>query len=87
MGCPDPLTPPHPVAQPLPYHPFMLHSLCLFGCVTVTSVHSVVGPALTFRVRPNSQNLTAAEVADKAGKCVWEALVLFRHSLMMQSLH
>ncbi|KAL7826150.1 hypothetical protein SRHO_G00338880 [Serrasalmus rhombeus] len=27
---------------------------------------SVVGPALTFRVRPNSQNLTAAEVADKA---------------------
>ncbi|XP_066520203.1 receptor-type tyrosine-protein phosphatase-like N isoform X2 [Hoplias malabaricus] len=27
---------------------------------------SVVGPALTFRVRPNSQNLTATEVAEKA---------------------
>uniref|UniRef100_A0A3B1IT93 Protein tyrosine phosphatase receptor type N n=1 Tax=Astyanax mexicanus TaxID=7994 RepID=A0A3B1IT93_ASTMX len=27
---------------------------------------SVVGPALTFRVRPNSKNLTAAAVADKA---------------------
>ncbi|KAM9334309.1 receptor-type tyrosine-protein phosphatase-like N [Symphorus nematophorus] len=27
---------------------------------------SVVGPAVTFRIRPNSKNLTAADVADKA---------------------
>uniref|UniRef100_A0A7N8X7K4 Protein tyrosine phosphatase receptor type Nb n=1 Tax=Mastacembelus armatus TaxID=205130 RepID=A0A7N8X7K4_9TELE len=28
---------------------------------------SVVGPAVSFRIRPNSQNLTAADVAQKAG--------------------
>uniref|UniRef100_A0A672IR46 Protein tyrosine phosphatase receptor type Nb n=1 Tax=Salarias fasciatus TaxID=181472 RepID=A0A672IR46_SALFA len=28
---------------------------------------SVVGPAITFRIRPNSKNLTAGDVADKAG--------------------
>lgn len=28
---------------------------------------SVVGPAITFRIRPNAKNLTAADVADKAG--------------------
>lgn len=29
---------------------------------------SVVGPAVTFRVRPNSKNLTSGDVAAKAGK-------------------
>lgn len=27
----------------------------------------MVGPAITFRIRPNAKNLTAADVADKAG--------------------
>lgn len=29
---------------------------------------SVVGPAVNFRIRPNSKNLTAGDVAQKAGK-------------------
>lgn len=33
-------------------------------CVCVASV---VGPALTFRIRQNEHNMTAAEVAAKAG--------------------
>lgn len=35
--------------------------LCFLLC-------SVVGPAITFRIRPNSKNLTAGDVAEKAGK-------------------
>lgn len=31
-------------------------------------VSSVVGPALTFRIRQNERNMTAAEVAAKAGE-------------------
>lgn len=31
-------------------------------------VSSVVGPALTFRIRQNEHNMTAAEVAAKAGE-------------------
>lgn len=34
--------------------------MCVFLC-------SVVGSALTFRITPNSQNLTAEDVAGKAG--------------------
>lgn len=30
------------------------------------SFHSVVGPAVTFRVLPNSQNFTANDVSEKA---------------------
>jgi len=33
-----------------------------------SALHSVVGPAVTFRVLPNSQNLTANEVSEKAGE-------------------
>uniref|UniRef100_A0A3Q0RTW7 Protein tyrosine phosphatase receptor type N n=1 Tax=Amphilophus citrinellus TaxID=61819 RepID=A0A3Q0RTW7_AMPCI len=36
-----------------------------FGYVVTNQ--SVVGPAITFRIRPNAKNLTAADVADKAG--------------------
>ncbi|CAN9498175.1 unnamed protein product [Ophioblennius macclurei] len=35
-----------------------------FGYIVTNQ--SVVGPAITFRVRPNSKNLTAGDVADKA---------------------
>lgn len=31
-------------------------------------VSSVVGPALTFRIRQNEHNMTASEVAAKAGE-------------------
>lgn len=38
-------------------------------CVSaVCFAGSVVGPAVTFRIRPNSKNLTSADVAEKAGK-------------------
>lgn len=40
-------------------------------CVTLSVciyVSSVVGPALTFRIRQNEHNMTAAEVAAKAGE-------------------
>uniref|UniRef100_A0A3Q3NKP7 Protein tyrosine phosphatase receptor type Nb n=1 Tax=Mastacembelus armatus TaxID=205130 RepID=A0A3Q3NKP7_9TELE len=33
----------------------------------IVTNQSVVGPAVSFRIRPNSQNLTAADVAQKAG--------------------
>ena len=39
------------------------HACPCFLCVT-----SVVGPALTFRIRQNEHNMTAAEVAAKAGE-------------------
>lgn len=39
--------------------------------------HSVVGPALTFRVRHNAQNLSLADVANRAGECSgWGSLLL-----------
>lgn len=42
---------------------------CLRKCVFVVCFAcSVVGPAVTFRIRPNSKNLTSADVAEKAGK-------------------
>lgn len=37
---------------------------CVFVCL-----HRVVGPAVTFKVRPNSQNVSTADVADLAGRC------------------
>lgn len=37
--------------------------VCLWHCVA-----SVVGRALTFRIRQNEHNMTAAEVAAKAGE-------------------
>uniref|UniRef100_A0A672INS4 Protein tyrosine phosphatase receptor type Nb n=1 Tax=Salarias fasciatus TaxID=181472 RepID=A0A672INS4_SALFA len=40
---------------------------------------SVVGPAITFRIRPNSKNLTAGDVADKA-VCVQDDLTLTEFS-------
>lgn len=40
-------------------------SVCV--CVPVV-LASVVGPALTFRIRQNEHNMTAAEVAAKAGE-------------------
>ena len=45
----------------LQIEPSILSSCVLFPC-------SVVGPALTFRIRPNNQNLSAEDVADKAGE-------------------
>uniref|UniRef100_A0A8C4I9M9 Protein tyrosine phosphatase receptor type Nb n=1 Tax=Dicentrarchus labrax TaxID=13489 RepID=A0A8C4I9M9_DICLA len=51
----------------------LLHFVCLLlssNCAYIVCflLCSVVGPAITFRIRPNSKNLTAADVADKAGK-------------------
>lgn len=37
---------------------YVIHPFC----------HSVVGPAVTFRVLPNSQNFTANDVSEKAGE-------------------
>uniref|UniRef100_A0A3P8PMX6 Uncharacterized protein n=1 Tax=Astatotilapia calliptera TaxID=8154 RepID=A0A3P8PMX6_ASTCA len=37
-----------------------------FGYIVTNQ--SVVGPAITFRIRPNAKNLTAADVADKAAE-------------------
>lgn len=37
-------------------------------CHRVCLCFSVVGPALTFRIRQNEHNMTAAEVAAKAGE-------------------
>ena len=44
---------------------------CVWVCVYVCNLSlcsSVVGPALTFRIRQNAQNLSAADVAEKAGE-------------------
>ncbi|KAF3688327.1 Receptor-type tyrosine-protein phosphatase-like N [Channa argus] len=40
----------------------------LTSCFLCFLLCSVVGPAITFRIKPNSKNLTAGEVADKAEK-------------------
>lgn len=47
----------------MPQRVFVLLSSPLWLCVG-----SVLGPALTFRIRQNEQNMTAAEVAAKAGR-------------------
>uniref|UniRef100_A0A7N6AC42 Protein tyrosine phosphatase receptor type Na n=1 Tax=Anabas testudineus TaxID=64144 RepID=A0A7N6AC42_ANATE len=49
----------------------MCHRACVCVCVCVCVciyVSSVVGPALTFRIRQNEHNMTAADVAAKASE-------------------
>lgn len=49
------------------FHSFEASNTCV--CVSLWfCVASVVGPALTFRIRQNEHNMTAAEVAAKAGE-------------------
>lgn len=43
-------------------------------CVCV--FHRVVGPAVTFKVSPNTQNVTTADVANVAGRCFLGSLML-----------
>lgn len=38
-------------------------------CVCVCVFYRVVGPAVTFKVSPNPQNVSTADVADVAGRC------------------
>uniref|UniRef100_A0A7N8X1A2 Protein tyrosine phosphatase receptor type Nb n=1 Tax=Mastacembelus armatus TaxID=205130 RepID=A0A7N8X1A2_9TELE len=44
---------------------------------------SVVGPAVSFRIRPNSQNLTAADVAQKAGMPLYKKVLESETGLKM----
>lgn len=52
-------------------------STCMLFLLCVTSV---VGQALTFRIRQNEHNMTAAEVAAKAGEMHTFSLTLMMHS-------
>lgn len=38
------------------------------NCVCVCVFHRVVGPAVTFKVRPNTQNISTTDVANVAGR-------------------
>uniref|UniRef100_A0A3P8ZST7 Protein tyrosine phosphatase receptor type N2 n=1 Tax=Esox lucius TaxID=8010 RepID=A0A3P8ZST7_ESOLU len=46
------------------------YGVCVCACVCVwcVCVYRVVGPAVTFRVRPNTQNVSTADVANVAGR-------------------
>uniref|UniRef100_A0A8C7N0X6 Receptor-type tyrosine-protein phosphatase N2 n=1 Tax=Oncorhynchus kisutch TaxID=8019 RepID=A0A8C7N0X6_ONCKI len=45
-----------------------LISLCVCVCFIHLFFYRVVGPAVTFRVRPNAQNISTADVANVAGR-------------------
>ena len=42
---------------------------CLTVCVCLCVFSRVVGPAVTFKVSPNTQNVSTADVANVAGRC------------------
>lgn len=50
------------------FHSFEPWNVSLYVCVRACVFSSVVGPAVTFRIRQNEHNMTAAEVAAKAGE-------------------
>ena len=44
-------------------------TMCLCVCVCLCVFSRVVGPAVTFKVSPNTQNVSTADVANVAGRC------------------
>lgn len=57
-------------------------SLCV--CVCVCVFHRVVGPAVTFKVSPNTQNVTTADVANVAGRYFLGSLMLLLVALLQK---
>uniref|UniRef100_A0AAQ6IKA7 Protein tyrosine phosphatase receptor type N2 n=1 Tax=Anabas testudineus TaxID=64144 RepID=A0AAQ6IKA7_ANATE len=49
-------------------HTHITNGRCVSNCMYMCVFHRVVGPAVTFKVRPNAQNISTADVANVAGR-------------------